>query len=345
MRRGFPFAMMRGVKGKNDNPPVGMVPASPERQKRFKILDWGENPNYNGQRVLVGPRLAAEAARPTYAFRLAPLDYEHNTEPTSEAYRATSEPRLIAGYGVIDVIPDDGVYMTMILWAADPDGWAAAHTYADVSANPVVDPKTGEVIAIKSVALVRTGATDKHFLDVPLGADVQTKQEGSNTMDWKALLIKALGLADTATDDEIKAALAKATAPAAPQAAAKPDPAPCAAPLAAQIADAVNAAVTPLAAQFKALHEANHRRDVDGILERARAEGKAVPLAAETAYALPLAALTDIVAKTPVTVPLSARTPQHVADPALAAGPTEAEREVARRCGMDPETVFGKPKQ
>ena len=344
MRRGFPFAMMRGVKGKQENTPVGMIPAGPDRQKRFKILDWGANPNYNNAPVTVGQRLVSEAAKPTYAFRLAPLDYEHNTEPTSEAYRATSEPRLIAGYGIVEVIAGDGVYMTMILWTAEPDGWAAAHTYADVSANPVCDPKTGEVFAIKSVALVRTGATDKHFIDVPLGAAVATPNKGKTKMDWKALLIKALGLADTATDDEISAALTKALTPAAPQAAKKPDgtAAPCAAPLAAQIADAVNAAVTPLAAQFKTLSEASHRRDVDAALERARNEGKAVPLSAETAYSMPLAAVADIIGKTPVTVPLSARTPQHVAEPGVTAGPTEAERDVARACGMDPEAVFGK---
>ena len=324
-----------------------MIPAGPERQKRFKILDWGENPNYNGARVVVNKRLVEESAKPTYAFRLVPLDYEHNTEPTSEAYKAASEPRLIAGYGVIDVIPNDGVYMTSILWAAEPDGWAAAHTYADVSANPAVDPKTGEVIAIKSVALVRTGATDKHFLDVPLGAAVQPNNKGQTMKDWKAILIAAFGLAGTATDDEIQAALDKVLACAAPQAAKKPDgtPAPCAAPLAAQIAEAVNAAVTPLAAQFTKLAEQNHRRDVDGALERARGEGKAVPLSAETAYSLPLSAVAAIIEKTPVTVPLAARTPSHVADPALAAGPTEAERGVARACGMDPDAVFGKPKQ
>lgn len=326
---------------------IGMVPAGPERRKRFKVLDWGLNPNYNGRRVHVGQVLVDEMSRPTYAFRLAPLDYEHNTQPGTEAYQASSEPRVIAGYGVVEVIPDDGVWMEMILWAAEPDGWAAAHTFADVSANPVVD-KNGEVIAVKSVALTRAGATDKHFLDVPLSADAdrRVQQQKGVTMDWKKLLITALGLADAATDDEIKAALDKRLAQK-----ADPAPAPLAAgpkteaqtaPLAAQIAESVNAAVAPLAAQVKSLGEAAHRRDVDAVLERARMEGKAVPLSAEQAYALPLETLNGIVEKTPVTVPLSARTPEHVADQPFAQGPTDAQREIALNCGMDPDKVFGK---
>ena len=338
--------MMRTVKGKQDKSAVGMIPADRDRRKRFKILDWGENPNFNGRRVHVGPVLAEAAARPTYAFRLVPLDYEHNTEPTSEAYRATSEPRVIAGYGIVTVVPDDGVWMEMIMWAAEPDGWAAAHTYADVSANPVVDPQSGEVVAVKSAALVRTGATDKHFLDVPLAAEVRDVQTKGAEMDWKKVLIKALGLAETASDDEVTAALTKRLAPAPEKPAEKPaektPPQPV--PLAAQIAESVNAAVSPLAAQFKALTEAQHRRDVDAILERARQDGKAVPLSAEQAYALPLDTVASVAEKTPVTVPLSARTPERVADPALDAGPTDAQREVAARCGMDPEAVFGKPK-
>ena len=160
-------------------------------------------------------------------------------------------------------------------------------------------------------------------------------------MDWKKLLITALGLADTATDDEIKAALDKRLAqkadPAPAPLAAEPKPEAQTAPLAAQIAESVNAAVAPLAAQVKSLGEAAHRRDV-----RARMEGKAVPHSADQAYALPMETLNGIVEKTPVTVPLSARTPEHVADQPFAQGPTDAQREIALNCGMDPEAVFGK---
>lgn len=325
---------------------MGMMAATLERRRRIKVLNWGDNPNSNGKRIHVGQVFAQAFAHPNYAFRLIPLDYEHNTEPTMPAYQTSEEPRPIAGYGIVEVVPDDGVYMTMIMWAAEPDGWAAAHTYADVSANPVVDPQSGEVVAVKSVALVRTGATDKHFLDVPLAAEVRDVQTKGAEMDWKKVLIKALGLAETASDDEVTAALTKRLAPAPEKPAEKPaektPPQPV--PLAAQIAESVNAAVSPLAAQFKALTEAQHRRDVDAILERARQDGKAVPLSAEQAYALPLDTVVSVAEKTPVTVPLSARTPERVADPALDAGPTDAQREVAARCGMDPEAVFGKPK-
>ena len=344
-----------------------MVPAEGERRTRFKVLNWGENPNSNGKRVTVGDRLAAEFDKPTYAWRLVPLDYEHNTQPGTAAYAATREPRDIAGYGAVEVIPGDGVYLAMIMWAAQPDGWAAAHTFADVSAVPVLDPATGEAVAVTSVALTRAGAVPGiHFLDVPLSAVPETQPKG-RTMNWKtimatalgldagatdadvkAALLTRLGLPEGATDEEFAAALVKAATAPAPQNAdpdKDKDKPPVPSPLAATVAQAVNAATAPLAAQVKSLAEAAHRRDVDALLDGARADGKAVPLSAQTAHGLPLSTIKDIIAQTPVTVPLAAR--PITRDLPLDGGnnTVTAERSaIAAACGVSPDNVWGSKK-
>ena len=253
----------------------------------------------------------------------------------------------------------------MLMWAAEPDGWAAAHTFADVSAVPVLDPATGEAVAVTSVALTRAGAVPGiHFLDVPLSADPEAKPKG-HTMDWKTIMATALGLAagatdadvkaalltrlglpEGATDEDLAAALAKAATAPAPQNAApdpdkKKDEPPVPSPLAADVARAVNLAVAPLAAQVKGLAEAAQRRDVDALLDGARADGKAVPLSAESAYGIPLPALKDIIAKTPVTVPLSARAPTRDR-PLDNGGTVTPERSaIARACGVDASKVWG----
>lgn len=364
---------------------IGMVRAEGERRRRLKVLDWGENPNSSGRRVYVGERLVRAFESPVYPYRLVALDYEHNTEPVAAAYKETREPRDIAGYGVMELAPGDGVYMTMVLWAAEPDGWEAAHRYADISANPVLD-EDGEVVAIKSVALTRAGATDKHFLDVPLsaagaaGVDTEVHphdsdycdhgvdrngviKKGEAEMEWKKFLIELLGLKAEATDEDIKAALAALktkvqTQGPEPRAAGGGDQgagsargggspgaggggSPGAAPLAAEVAGVVNAAVAPLAAQMAALQAENHKRSVERVLEGARLEGKVVPLSAEAALGLELKVLEEIVAQTPVTVPLSAVTPARVREPKLEdAGPTAAQRAIAEQCGVAAEKVW-----
>lgn len=329
---------------------IGMVSAEGERRKRLKVLDWGDNPNSHGGRLYVGEKLMAAFAERTYPYRLIPLDYEHNTVPTTAAYKETKEPRDIAGYGVVEVMPEDGVYITMVLWAVEPDGWEMAHRYADISATAVMDIE-GNVVAIKSVALTRVGATDKHFLDVSLSAagaagvkSTEQGKEGNGKMDWSKVLIELLGLKADATDEEIKAALAVwkgKTEKGADGSGTPADADTPTAPLAAEVANVVNAAVAPLATQVQALQAENHKHKVDRVLEQARLEGKVVPMSVEAAYKLEMKVLEEIVGQTPVTVPLSAITPATVREPKLdGAGPTAEQRAIAESCGLSAEAVW-----
>ena len=140
--------------------------------KRIKILNWGDNPNCHGQRVNVGPLFAKCLAAATYPYRKVALDFEHNTFPGTAAYKESSEPRPVAGFGTVEVVEGKGVYLTMSAWT--PDGEKNAVNFADVSAGAVTD-KDGNVVAVASVALCRAGAVDgMDFVEAPLSGGVSS---------------------------------------------------------------------------------------------------------------------------------------------------------------------------
>jgi len=346
--------MKTGVKGYVDTvrlafaQPLAVELREGDLPKRIKVLNWGENPNVTGTPVVVGDALARAVKLPLYAWRRVPLDFQHNTVPGTDAYKESKEPREVAGYGDIEVIPGDGVYLTMQSWT--PKGLATAHNFACVSATPCIGkaqhtPAQGNVLGITSVALCRNGAVPgMDFVDVPLSAFLPTGADDdppphkskteSRDMDWKKMLIELLKLEDGAADEEIAAALKEWGARASAQ------PAPLAAD-AEMIAKAVAAAVQPLAASVAGFQGELDKRDKQAILDGAKAQGKVVALAAGVLGKMTVAELQDHVTALPVTVPLAAVTPDNVQQVPLGAGITETQRAVARQCGMDPDKVFG----
>jgi len=297
--------------------------------KRVKVLNWGENLNARGAKVVVGDMLLSNMKSPVYPFNQVPLDFEHNTTPGTTAYADSKEPRDVAGYVGFEVVPKDGVYMLIHSWT--PLGLDKAHNYADVSATPLCD-KQGNVVGITSVALCRVGAVPgMEFVDVPLSALlVSTNQNKEQLMRDK--LIAMLKLAPEATDEQIMEALEAAMkAPAAP------------APLSVDVAKLVNDAVAPLNASIEGFRTEMTKRDKEQVILSARIEGKVVALNAEAIGQLSLDALKQHVAALPVTVPLSAQTPAHVAEGAIGTI-TEEQRAIALACGQDPEKVYGKGK-
>jgi phage I-like protein len=309
--------------------------------KRVKVLNWGENLNARGAKVVVGDMLLSNMKSPVYPFNQVPLDFEHNTTPGTTAYADSKEPRDVAGYVGFEVVPKDGVYMLIHSWT--PLGLDKAHNYADVSATPLCD-KQGNVVGITSVALCRVGAVPgMEFVDVPLSALlVSTNQTSASastaTADKEEQLMReklcALLKLDpaTCTDDDIEVAFEAAMkAPAAP------------APLSVDVAKLVNDAVTPLNASIEGFRTEMTKRDKEQVILSARIEGKVVALNAEAIGQLSLDALKQHVAALPVTVPLSAQTPAHVAEGAIGTI-TEEQRAIALACGQDPEKVYGKTK-
>lgn len=299
---------------------------------RVKILNWGQNINAKGAPVIVNDMLIQSMRNPAYPFKVVALDFEHNTLPGTAAYAESKEPRDIAGYVALDVVPGDGVYMIMQTWT--PLGVDKAHNYLDVSATPVTD-KSGNVLGIASVALCRTGAVPgMEFKQVALSALlVSTNSQEEQIMRDKLIaMLKELGkdVDPAATDEQLMAALKEAlSATAAPQ------------PLSVEVTTFLNDAIKPLSAEIGTLKLALVQRDKDMIIQSARIEGKVVALNADAIGQLSVDALRQHVAALPVTVPLSATTPAHVAEAAVGTI-TEEQRTIALNCGLDPETVFGK---
>ena len=159
--------------------------------RRIKVLNWGDNPNCHGKRVNVGALFVKCLNADTYPYRKVALDFEHNTFPGTAAYKESKEPRPVAGFGTIEAVEGDGVYITMSSWT--PDGEKMAANYADVSAGAVTD-KEGNLVAVASVALCRAGAVDgMDFVEAPLSGSVSSALSGiANSREF---LVAALAAA------------------------------------------------------------------------------------------------------------------------------------------------------
>ena len=335
--------------------------------QRIKILNWGDNPNCHGKRVNVGPLFAKCLAAATYPYRKVALDFEHNTFPGTAAYKESSEPRPVAGFGTVEVVEGKGVYLTMSAWT--PEGERMAVNFADVSAGAVTD-KDGNVVAVASVALCRAGAVDgMDFVEAPLSGGVSsalsgiinqevvdgsgsgrkdddnsylqlqlnttTKTKKGQAMDFKALLIKSLGLGDDATDEAIQAALEKAL---------KKEPVnkeEQEAALSAAVKEAVAEAVKPIQEQVAALSASAVAHEKQDLIAAAAREGKVIALSADALAKISVEDLQATIAKTAVTVPLNARTPGKVNQNGTGGEPTEEQRMIALNCGVSPD-IFKK---
>lgn len=297
--------------------PLAAETAGEGLPRRMMILRWGENPNALGRRVVVGRTLADRLADPDCPFSTVALDFEHNTCPGTRAYEESAEPRPVAGFGRLVCEEGKGVFLEMERWT--PEGEKMAHHYEDLSATPVLG-EAGNVLAIASVALCRTGAVPGiTFSPSPLSSDPTNPNKETNQMDFKAILIKLLGLPEDASDEAIaKAAEEKQQKPAQP---AAPEP---------------EGGVAPLAARIEALEKRADEAEKSAILAQARAEGKVVALSADALAALTPAQLKETAERTPATVPLSAQTPAAVKEPAPAPAVDPEVGRIFALCGAEP---------
>ena len=317
--------------------------------RRIKVLNWGDNPNCHGKRVNVGALFVKCLNADTYPYRKVALDFEHNTFPGTAAYKESKEPRPVAGFGTIEAVEGDGVYITMSSWT--PDGEKMAANYADVSAGAVTD-KEGNLVAVASVALCRAGAVDgMDFVEAPLSGGIssalsgiinqgraepghQDNQKGQQAMDYKALLLKALGLGEDATDEAIQAALAEKFEK-------KPTEEEQKAALHAIVAKEVAEAFKPIEEKVAALSAAAVAHEKADLIAEAAREGKVIALSADAIGKITVDDLKATIEKTPVTVPLNAKTPGHMKETPPAGEVPEEFRQIALNCGVDPE-IFKK---
>lgn len=311
--------------------PVGQLHREAEAlPTRIKVLNWGENPNANGKRVFLSELACEVLADPTNGYKRIALDFEHNTLPGTEAYQTSQEPREVAGFGDVEIIPGDGAYLTHITYTER--GEAAAGNYIDVSAG-VVTNDNGEVVMIHSVALCRNGAVPgMEFKQVPLSLSSSVfagyfqppKQEHVMNEEEMAALRKALNLPEDATAETIirTAGECAAQKPVAQNA----DPEPPAGDKLGEVLEHLQTITKRLDALEKA-----------AVVADAARSGKQVGLSADAIETLSLAQLKQHVEALPVTVPLSAVTPKVVTTP-HAKVVSDLDRTVARACGLNPET-------
>ena len=322
--------------------------------RRIKALNWGDNPNSHGKRVNVGALFVKCLNADTYPYRKVALDFEHNTFPGTAAYKESKEPRPVAGFGTIEAVEGDGVYITMSSWT--PDGEKMAANYADVSAGAVTD-KEGNLVAVASVALCRAGAVDgMDFVEAPLSGGVSSALSGiinqgraepghhdnqkGKAMDYKALLLKTLGLGEDATDEAIQAALdaAEKKPKNGEQGTGNGEQSEA---LSAAVKEAVAAAVKPIEEKVAALSAAAVAHEKADLIAEAAREGKVIALGADAIGKITVEDLKATIAKTPVTVPLAAKTPANMKENPPAGEVPEEFRQIALNCGVSPE-IFKK---
>ena len=153
-------------------------------------------------------------------------------------------------------------------------------------------------------------------------------------MDYKTLLLKALGLGEDATDEAIQAAFAEKFEK-------QPTEEEQKAALNAAVKEAVAEAMKPIEEKVVALSAAAVAHEKADLIAEAAREGKVIALSADAIGKITVDDLKATIEKTPVTVPLNARTPGHMKETPPAGEVSEEFRQIALNCGVDPD-IFKK---
>ncbi len=278
-------------------PKIAIAEGSDTLPSRLLILPWGESPYDGGtQKLIVNETslsLIPQMQRASNFDKLA-LDFNHNSIPGSESY--TGEPVKVAAYGVIEIVPTEGIYLANLEWTADGEKAWRGKYYKDIS--PAVLPdENGVVSFIHSAALCRNGRIPG--LEA-FNADFLKLKPKVNMDKYKQMVCRLLGV-DVNTDDAaIEAAFQKAVSQLGKENKDKKD--------------AIEKKLETFSAEFDALKKTvasivdQHAQMLkDAILEAALKDGKVVP---EDAKKLAPEALKTFCASLPSVVPTHRRTPE-----------------------------------
>ncbi len=150
---------------------------------RIKILAWGANESDRGTFLVdaaTAECLRAQIAKDAYAKLV--IDFDHQSEEGSGSYKES--PRHHAGYGDLEVVEGDGVYLAGIEWT--DAGREYAFDYKDLSPSIEYDDDR-RVVRITSVALVPNGALKGRTLFAArkdnLGNDAGSENKKEKTME------------------------------------------------------------------------------------------------------------------------------------------------------------------
>ncbi len=277
---------------------------------RMLVLPWGRNETAKGA-VIVDETTVQHltAYQASQHWDRVALDFEHNTVETSRTYSATAP---VAGYGTIELVEGEGIYLNMSSWTPQGKELAGGGHYGDLSAA-VVQTKSGSVVGVHSVALCRHGATPGVlFLNAPWPPQAETRAP-QTAEDLFAALISALQLPPEATPNDIIESLTdimRTENPPANKPEAKTEEKPTAdvTTLSAEVTKltslvtSLTETVTTLATQVQTNAKSAEAKEREMILLSARREGKEVPKVAGEKLALD--DLRALCAELPVTLPL-----------------------------------------
>jgi hypothetical protein len=282
-------------------PKMAITEESVRLPNRLLILPWGESSYDGGTHKLIVNEAAISRIKEAQAasnFDKLALDFNHNSIPGSESY--SGEPVKVAAYGVLEIVPNVGIYLANLEWTEDGiNAWRGRH-YKDIS--PAVLPDdTGVVCFIHSAALCRNGrlpgleAFNADFL----------KLKPKVKMDkYKQMVCKLLGLVDGSDDAAIDAAFEKASLAQ-----------PCKKDVDGKVKELEDKLET-FSARFKQIEDSigGIKKSLDdnareSVMASALAAGKIVP---EDAKKLDTEALKLFCAGLPSVVPVGRRTPDGI---------------------------------
>jgi hypothetical protein len=273
--------------------------------QRLKFFAWGENKSTDGN-FRAGDKTSAELAanQKRLGFERVAIDFNHCSVPGTDTYKdllKVGQPPLIFGYGRVEAVPHDGIYLEDIIWT--PLGVQHARNFEDLS--PAIQDDEGEVTLVHSVALTPNGKVEGlEFFAASVAA--QADASGRPALNEKSLTLlsvaQILGLPEKTEEkdvlEKLEHALRKAPSG----------------------AGTASEEITTLNARIKLLEESIKRTsDEEQAAERVRfvtllsAEGKSPKRDDGAAYsrdellALDVPTLRLLHANTPVTVPLFAR--------------------------------------
>jgi phage I-like protein len=329
---------------------------------RKLVLPWGTSQAIDGPVVLDESSVRSfSATQIAQGWDRVALDYEHNTVPGTPAYKESQEPREVSAFGIPTLVPGEGLYLDALEWT--PGGIKSVANFCDISPALTFQPGTRTVQGLHSAALCRAGAIAglrAFSVEIAAGnADVRARPslpkptQGTNPME-RTVLLALLGLADSATDDQMMAAAKtlgttlKGTSEIEAMSAELKD-------IKAKVVtfsatgDAHKSGIEEIAKRlekaegvivtFSAERMAQERNDV--IMGAAR-EGKVLPFSAEALKTVDLATLREVAKNTPATVPLEQRThavETFSADNRAAAGDPGVTAKVAAMFGRKPEDL------
>jgi hypothetical protein len=128
--------------------------------RRLKFFAWGDNQSTDGN-FRAGERTSSElpANQKKYGFERVAIDFNHCSVPGTDTYKdllKVGQPPLIFGYGRVEAVANDGIYLEDIIWT--PLGVQHARNFEDLS--PAIQDQDGEVTLVHSVALTPNGKVE-----------------------------------------------------------------------------------------------------------------------------------------------------------------------------------------